>query len=169
MADTLYIGIRCRHSEALVGSYFDEDMPADWRMDYLASVTTALWLDSRDEDAEVLLEAVAEAPRAVALVLDTQGEAVPTVVRDWLAGQPEPVLFELSAVDREAWRPDGDVRGASVGLIPASDQPATLRGWIETFAAQAPGGAAALLIDGDPPSTATLDRVQSLAEMMGLD
>lgn len=168
MADTLFIGIRERRAEALVGGYFDEGMPEDWRMDYLATTTTALWLDVHDDDAETVLSAIDGAPREVALVLATHGKAVPDAIRDWRAERSEQFVFEVSDADGAVWRPDSGVEGARVGLIPASDQPATLRAWIEAFAGQAPPGAAVLLVDGDPPSTATLDRVQTLAELMGL-
>ncbi len=164
MAHTLHIGIRERRSAALVESYFPHDMPEDWRMDYLASVTNALWLRDGDDDSEELLQAAADAPLPVFLAVEG-GDALPEVVRAWHDDNPEHIVALVSG---DVWRPDSGVSKASVGLIPASDQPAVLRGWIEAFAAQAPEGAAALFIDGDPPSTATLDRVQSLAEMMGL-
>lgn len=164
MAHTLHIGIRARRSAALVESYFPHDMPEDWRMDYLASVTNALWLKDGDDDSEELLQAATDAPRPVFLAVEG-GDALLDAVREWQHENPKHIVV---AVSGDVWRPDSGVTGVSVGLIPASDQPAVLRGWIETFAAQAPDGVAALFIDGEPPSTATLDRVQSLVDMMGL-
>ncbi|MGC8698460.1 MAG: hypothetical protein ACP5Q0_08275, partial [Halothiobacillus sp.] len=65
------------------------------------------------------------------------------------------------------WSPGSDVVGARVGLIPACAEPLTLRTWFEAFAAQAPHESCALFIAGNPPSVATLNRAQTLLELLG--
>jgi len=159
----VHFGIRNRQSPALAGGFFDPDMPADWRVAFLLNEHDALWVDAEADDAERVREELADAPAAAFVVVDES-----QWTDDWLplgADYGHTIFCRRS--DTPLWRPESDVTGARVGLVPASDDPARLKAWLEAFLAQAPGSAA-LFVDGEPPSTATVDRLKTLADLLGL-
>ena len=170
-ADEIRVGLRQRNAASLVGSFYPSDMPEDWRPDYLASMTSAVWITPADADAMAMLAAVADSPRPMTALLDGAESDWPEAVRNWLGEHPDRALLrEPERAGEPAhclWHPHGTERGCAIGLVAASDQPAQLRGWIEAFAEQAPAGVALLFVEGERPSTATLDRLQALLELMG--
>jgi len=159
----VHFGIRNRQSPALDGGFFDPDMPADWRVAFLLNEHDALWVDAEADDAGRVREELDDAPTPTFVVVD---RAQWTADWDRLAAEHGHTIL-CHAPNTPLWRPDSDTSGARVGLVPASDDPARLKAWLETFLAQAPGPAA-LFVDGDPPSTATVDRLKMLADLLGL-
>jgi len=159
----VHFGIRNRQSPALVESFFDPDMPADWRVAFLLNEHDALWVDAGADDVGRVVEELADAPAAAFVVVDRSQWS-----DDWerLAEEGRHTVVCRNP-DTPLWRPDEAVSGARVGLIPASDDPARLKAWLEAFLAQAPGSAA-LFVEGEPPSTATVDRLGTLADLLGL-
>lgn len=157
------LGLRRRRSPALASSFFDPDMPAEWRVAFLLNEQDALWVAGDDPDVDTVLAELAEAPSPVFVVVEAGAWSTAwEAVRD--AGYHR--VMRLDA-DTPLWRPDGDVQGASIGLVPASDEASVLREWLDRFAGQAPAEAA-LFVDGEPPSVATVDRLRTLVELMGL-
>lgn len=159
----VHFGIRNRQSPALVEGFFDPGMPADWRVAFLLNEHDALWVDADADDAALVREELADAPAPVFVVVDESLWA-----DDWehLAAEHGHTIVRRGA-DTPLWRPDSDVRGARVGLVPGTDDPARLTAWLETFLAQA-SGPAALFVEGEPPSTATVDRLKTLADLLGV-
>ncbi|MFP4638947.1 MAG: hypothetical protein ACLFMY_00745 [Guyparkeria sp.] len=161
----IHFGIRNRQSPALVSAFFDPDMPAEWRVGFLLNEHDALWVGPQADDVETVLAELADAPAPVVVVVDDSR---------WSGAWDELAARDFHLVLRRSestpiWRPGtGDAgRAARVGLIPASDDPAQLREWLEAFMGQCPGPGA-LFVDGEPPSTATVDRLKTMAELMGL-
>lgn len=159
----VHFGIRNRQSPALVDRFYDPGMPAEWRVVFLLNEHDALWVDAEADDADRVLEELADAPAPVFVVVEATGWS-----EDWerLAAESVHTVVRVEP-DTPVWRPDTGVSGARLGLIPASDDPSCLKTWLEAFLAQAPGPAA-LFVDGEPPSTATVDRLKTLAELMGV-
>ncbi|KTG17901.1 MULTISPECIES: hypothetical protein [unclassified Guyparkeria] len=159
----VHLGLRRRRSPALASSFFDPDMPAEWRVAFLLNEQDALWVAGDDPDVETVLAELAEAPAPVVVVVEA---AAWSPAWDEVCDGGYHRVIRVDS-DTSVWRPEDDVRGASVGLVPASDDAAMLRDWLDRFAGQAPAEAA-LFVDGDPPSVATVDRLRTLVELMGL-
>jgi hypothetical protein len=159
----VHFGIRNRQSPALVDRFFDPGMPAEWRVAFLLNEHDALWVDAGADDTDRVLEELADAPAPVFVVVEAA-----RWTEDWerLAAERRHAVVRLDP-ETPVWRPDATVSGARLGLIPASDDPSCLKAWLEDFLAQAPESAA-LFVDGEPPSTTTVDRLKTLAELMGL-
>ena len=159
----VHLGLRQRRSPALVSSFFDPDMPAEWRVAFLLNEQDALWVADGDPDVQTVLDELAEAPAPVFVVVEAGGWSPAwEAVRE--SGHHRVIRLEA---ETPLWRPGSEVTGATVGLVPASDEPAELRAWLEAFTAQAPAEAA-LFVEGEPPSVATVDRLGTLVELMGL-
>ena len=159
----VHLGLRQRRSPALESSFFDPDMPAEWRVAFLLNEQDALWVAEGDPDVETVLAELAEAPASVFVVVEAAAWSP-----DWESVRKQAYHRVIRLDDAvPLWRPGGDLTGAAVGLVPASGDAATLRAWLEDFTAQAPAEAA-LFVDGEPPSVATVDRLRTLAELMGL-
>lgn len=159
----VHLGLHYRHSPALASSFFDPAMPAEWRVAFLLNEQDALWVAAGDSDVDTVLDELASAPAAVFVVVEEGAWS-----REW--GKLRDAGFHRVVClneDTALWRPESGVSGASVGLVPASDEPDRLRDWLERFAGQAPAEAA-LFVDGEPPSVATVDRLKTLVELMGL-
>lgn len=170
MPASLKTGLRYRRATSLDQDFYPEGMPEEWRNNYLVLLTGAIWITEDDPDVMDALAAAAEAPKPVLSVLQSVQAETPPVFSDWLQAHPEqPVI--VRAPEEPIWQPNvaraNEAAGCRIGLIPAQDQPKILRAWLEAFAAQAPELDCALFIDGDRPSVATLDRVQTLLELMG--
>ncbi|HQT43383.1 MAG TPA: hypothetical protein PLD79_05255 [Halothiobacillus sp.] len=159
------IGLHRRLAPSLVQDFYPDGMPEDWRNNFLVMLTQAIWVRGDDADLSDVLAAIVGAPKPVLTVWEAAAESS-KARQDWQCAYPEQSLIVLSP-DAPIWSPDNGVVGARVGLIPASDQPALLRIWLEAFAAQAPAHMCAVFIEGDNPSVATLDRVQTLLELLG--
>ena len=159
----VHIGLRQRRSPALASSFFDPDMPAEWRVAFLLNEQDALWVAGDDPDVDTVLAELADAPAPVFVVVEAA--AWSPSWEDLREGGYHRVI--RLDTDTPLWRPEADVQGASVGLVPASDEAATLRDWLDRFAAQSPAEGA-LFVDGEPPSVATVDRLRTLVELMGL-
>ncbi|MCL7744049.1 hypothetical protein LV476_03660 [Guyparkeria hydrothermalis] len=159
----VHFGLRYRHSPALASSFFDPDMPPEWRVAFLLNEQDALWVAGEDPDAETVLEELADAPAPVFVVVESVAWS-----RDWeavaQAGYHRVVRLDDNT---PVWRPDNEADRAVVGLIPASDDASALRDGLERFVEQAPAEAA-LFVDGEPPSVTTVDRLKTLAELIGL-
>ena len=158
------IGLHQRLAPSLVQDFYPEGMPEDWRANYLVLLTQAIWVGEADPDVVSVLEAIATAPKPVRLVWAGDGDSA--VLHNWQRAHPDLSVIVVPP-DAPIWSPDSSVVGARVGLIPASAQPAELRDWLMAFAAQAPHAACALFIAGDTPSVATLNRAQTLLELLG--
>ncbi len=161
----IHFGIRNRRSPALVPAFFDPEMPAEWRVGFLLNEHDALWVGPDDDDLDVVLAELADSPAPVVVVVDDSQWS-----EDWESLASAGFHLVVRRDDRTpVWRPGPGAAGeaARVGLIPASDDPAQLREWLEAFLEQCPGPGA-LFVDGEPPSTATVDRLMTLAELMGL-
>lgn len=159
----VHFGLRYRRSPALASSFFDPEMPAEWRVAFLLNEQDALWVAGDDPDVDTVLAELGDAPAPVFVVVEA-----PAWSPAWEAlAQAGFHRIVRADDDTPIWRPDGDVRGASVGLVPASDEPPLLRDWLERFVGQAPAEAV-LFVDGEPPSVTTVDRLKTLAELIGL-
>lgn len=160
----VHFGIRQRLSPALESTFFDPEMPAEWRVAFLLNEQDALWIGRGDDDIDTVLVELADAPSPVVVVVDeTQwSPAWERLVQDGFHR-----VIRLQD-DTNIWRPgqEGAGRAAAVGLVPASADAGQLSAWIKAFVEQSPGQGA-LFVDGDPPSIATLERLQTLAELMG--
>ena len=159
----VHLGLRHRRSPSLASNFFDPDMPEEWRVAFLLNEQDALWVSADDPDVDTVLDELAETPAPVCVVVEA---AAWSPAWDALGETTGHRVIRLDA-ETPLWRPDGETHGASVGLLPASDDAAMLREWLERFAAQAPAGAG-LFVDGEPPSVATVDRLRTLAELLGL-
>ena len=159
----VHLGLHHRRSPALVSSFFDPAMPAEWRVAFLLNEQDALWVAEDDPDIDTVLEELTSAPAPVFVVVEAG--AWSSAWEDMRAAGFHRVV-RLDE-DTPVWRPESGVSGVPVGLVPASDQPAKLRDWLEGFSRQAPAEAA-LFVDGEPPSVATVDRLRTLVELMGL-
>ncbi len=165
----IHLGIRHRRANSLIQDFYPDGMPDDWYHSYLVMMTQAIWIDDRDEDLAEMLSAILDAPKPVLTVWAAEDPAQANL---WQAAHPEQSLIVL-AESTPIWTPKVAVEsswvgGARVALIPGSDQPALMRGWIEQFVQQAPTGPCALFVDGESPSVPTLDRLRTLIELMGL-
>lgn len=159
----VHLGLRRRRSPALATSFFDPDMPAEWRVAFLLNEQDALWVAASDPDVDTVLDELADAPAPVVVVVEAAAWSPA-----WEALR-EAGYHRILRLDEDTpvWRPEGTPAPASVGLVPATDDAGQLRDWLQSFAAQAPAGSA-LFVDGEPPSVATVDRLRTLAELMGL-
>ncbi|ANJ66164.1 hypothetical protein A9404_01150 [Halothiobacillus diazotrophicus] len=164
---SIWVGFRQRLATSLIQDFYPEGMPDDWRNNYLVMMTSAVWIADTDADAADALAAVADAPKPVLAVLERGAGAAQSPFTDWLVDHADLPVIRL-APDEALWRPDAAASGCRVGLIPAQDQPKLLRTWIESFIAQAPEVPCALFVDGDQPSVPTMERLQTLVELMGL-
>lgn len=165
VARSLYLGLRYRRADSLVREFYPDGMPQDWRNSYLVMMTQAIWVDEQDEDREDILNAIVDAPKPVLTVWATDH---PSQANLWQATHPGQQLI-IHTPDTPVWTPNTmDVATARIAFLPGSDQPAQIRGWIEQFVQQAPEGACAVFVDGQSPSVPTLDRLQTLVELMGL-
>jgi len=175
----LRFGLKNWAATSLNGSFYPEGLPPEWRLEYMAGLCTAVWL-AGDQVGEEALAAIADAAPSVRVVLEWPlSEAGVATLCDWLAEHGERVLAVVAEDDSPVperfcvvspaaiWRPNAGVAGSPVGLIPATDNLRELRAWVDTFTSQREGGGCALLIDGDPPSTGTLERLRTLLEVMG--
>lgn len=163
------LGIRHRRAASLIQDFYPDGMPEDWRHSYLVMMTQVIWVDERDEDLAEILAAIVDAPKPVLTVWVTEDPAQANL---WQAAHPEQQLIVLTS-STPVWSPEvigspSWVDGARVALMPGSDQPSQIRGWIEQFVQQAPVGPCALFVDGESPSVPTLDRLRTLIELMGL-
>lgn len=158
----IHLGLRLRRSPALESSFFDPEMPADWRVAFLLNEQDALWVAGDDPDVETVLAELEESPGEVFVVVEE-----PAWSPAWqaLADAGHHAVVRLTG-DTPIWRPDTHGKPAVVGLVPASDQPAHLHAWLSAFLDQAPAEAG-LFVDGEPPSVATVDRLRTLTELMG--
>lgn len=159
----VHLGLRRRQSPALTTSFFDPDMPADWRVAFLLNEQDALWVAADAPDVDTVLDELADAPAPVAVVVEAAAWSPA-----WEALR-EAGYHRILRLDETTpiWRPEGTSGPASVGLVPASADAGQLRDWLQSFVAQAPAGGM-LFVDGEPPSVATVDRLRTLAELMGL-
>lgn len=164
---SIWVGFRQRLAASLIQDFYPEGMPEDWRNNYLVMMTSAVWIADTDADAADALAAVAEAPKPVLAVLEAGVGIAQLPFADWLDEHADLPVIRL-APDEVLWRPDATGGGCRIGLIPPQDQPKLLRTWIESFIAQAPEAPCALFVDGDQPSVPTMERVQTLVELMGL-
>ncbi|RRQ23683.1 hypothetical protein D5687_06345 [Guyparkeria sp. SCN-R1] len=158
----IHLGLRYRRSPALESSFFDPEMPADWRVAFLLNEQDALWVAGDDPDVDTVLAELDDSPTDVFVVVEDAA---------WSPGWQSLVDAGRHAVvrltdDTPLWRPGTPSAPAVVGLVPASDQPADLHAWLSAFLDQAPAEAA-LFVDGEPPSVATVDRLRTLTELMG--
>lgn len=160
----VHFGIRQRLSPALESTFFDPEMPAEWRVAFLLNEQDALWVGRDDDDVDTVLAELADAPSPVVVVVE---EAQWSPAWERLAESGFHRVIRLQA-DTAIWRPGQEAAGppAVIGLIPASADAGQLSAWIKAFAAQNPGEGA-LFVEGDPPSAATVERLQTLAELMG--
>lgn len=164
---SIRVGFRQRLAPSLVQDFYPEGMPADWRNNYLVMLTGAIWISDGDADFSAALAAVADAPRPVLAVVRRSGEQpLPEAFGAWSTAHPAQSVMVVGP-DEAFWRPESGATGCRIGLLPAQDQPQVLRTWIESFAAQAPVSECALFIEGASPSVATLERLQTLLELMG--
>lgn len=159
----IHLGLRQRRSPALESGFFDPGMPAEWRVAYLLNEQDALWVAGDDPDVETVLAELDDSPSEVFVAVED-----PAWSPAWqaLAEAGRHAVVRLGD-HTPVWRPDGGDRAAVVGLVPASDQPAQLHAWLSAFLDQAPAEAA-LFVDGEPPSVATVDRLRTLVELTGL-
>ncbi|MCL7750034.1 hypothetical protein LV475_00225 [Guyparkeria hydrothermalis] len=158
----IHLGLRQRRSPALESSFFDPEMPAEWRVAYLLNEQDALWVAGDDPDVETVLAELDDSPNAVFVVVE---DAAWSAAWQALADAGRHAIVRLGD-DTPVWRPEGGDQPAVVGLVPASDQPADLHAWLSAFLDQAPAEAA-LFVEGEPPSVATVDRLRTLVELMG--
>jgi hypothetical protein len=158
------IGLHQRLAPSLLQDFYPEGMPEDWQANYLVLLIQAIWVNEDDPDLTHVLEAIATAPKPVRMVW--AGDAHSAVLQDWQHAHPDLSVIILPP-GALIWSPEGNAVGARVGLIPACAEPSRLRTWLAAFAAQAPNDSCALFIAGDTPSVATLNRVQTLLELMG--
>ncbi len=158
----IHLGLRYRRSPALESSFFDSEMPADWRVAFLLNEQDALWVAADDPDVETVLAELKDSPGEVFVVVE---EPVWSPAWQALADAGHHAVVRMTA-DTPVWLPGTTSEGAVVGLVPASDQPADLHQWLSAFLDQAPAEAA-LFVDGEPPSVATVDRLRTLTELMG--
>ncbi|MFO7581523.1 hypothetical protein [Guyparkeria sp.] len=161
----IHFGIRNRQSPALVSAFFDPDMPAEWRVGFLLNEHDALWVGPDADDVDTVLAELSDAPAPAFVVVD---DSQWSDAWEQLAADGGHLVLRRGG-STPLWRPETEdaAEGARVGLIPASDDPVQLREWLDAFMAQCPD-TGALFVDGDPPSTATVDRLKTLAELMGL-
>lgn len=160
----VHFGIRQRLSPALESAFFDPEMPAEWRVAFLLNEQDALWVGRDDDDVDTVLAELADAPSPVVVVVD---ETQWGPVWERLAQDGFHRVIRLQD-DTAIWRPgqEGAGRAAAVGLVPASADPGQLSAWLKAFVGQCPEQGA-LFVDGEPPSMATVERLQTLAELMG--
>ncbi|MFN2381237.1 MAG: hypothetical protein ABR561_01625 [Guyparkeria sp.] len=159
---SLHLGLRQRRSPSLESSFFDREMPAEWRVAFLLNEHDALWVGADDPDVETVLAELDDSPNEVFVVVEDAAWSPAWQAR---VDASQHVVVRLDE-DTPLWRPDAATAPAVVGLVPASDQPADLHAWLAAFLDQAPAGAA-LFVDGEPASTATVDRLRTLLELMG--
>lgn len=169
-APEIHLGFRHRQAVSLIQDFYPDGMPEDWRSSYLVMMTQAIWVDDRDSDLAEILTAIIDAPGRVLTVWSSNDDTAQA--ERWRAEHPEQSLIVLTPTTA-VWTPDAEkssswTGGARVALVPGSDQPAQIRAWIEQFMRQAPIGPCALFIDGETPSVATLDRLRTLIELLGL-
>ena len=161
----LHLGFRHRRAASLIQEFYPDGMPEDWRHSYLAMMTQVIWVEDRDEDLAEMLAAIVDAPKPVLTVWVAEDPAQANL---WQAAHPEQQLIIMTP-STPVWTPQAEGGGgARVALMPGSDQPAQIRAWLEQFVQQAPAGPCALFVDGESPSVPTLDRLQTLIELMGL-
>ncbi|MFW6021865.1 MAG: hypothetical protein ACOCPR_07260 [Guyparkeria sp.] len=158
----VHLGLRQRRSPALESSFFDPEMPVEWRVAFLLNEQDALWVAGDDPDVETVLAELRDSPSAVFVVVE---EAAWSPAWGALAETGQHAIVRLDE-STPVWRPDTETAPAVIGLVPASDRPADLHAWLSAFLDQAPAEAA-LFVDGEPPSVATVDRLRTLAELMG--
>ncbi|MBN2872494.1 MAG: hypothetical protein JXJ30_06260 [Halothiobacillaceae bacterium] len=159
----VHLGLRRRQSPALLSTFFDQDMPAEWRVAFLLNEQDALWVAGVDTDTDRVVAELAEAASPVFVVVEA---AAWSPAWERVARRGDHHLRCLGP-DTPIWRPTDEGREADIGLVPASADPVELRDWLNRFTQQAPTPAA-LFVDGDPPSVATVDRLRTLCELMGL-
>lgn len=161
----MHLGIRHRHADSLTQEFYPDGMPEDWRHSYLAMMTQVIWVEDGDDDLAEMLAAIVDAPKPVLTVWVAEDSAQANL---WQAAHPEQQLI-ITTPSTPVWTPQSEGSGgARVALMPGSDQPAQIRAWLEQFVQQAPAGPCALFVDGESPSVPTLDRLQTLIELMGL-
>ena len=158
----IHLGLRYRRSPALESSFFDPEMPADWRVAFLLNEQDALWVAGDDPDVETVLAELEDAPTDVFVVVEALAWSPAWQA---LADADRHVVVRLTD-ETPVWRPGAVSAATVVGLVPASSNPADLHGWLSAFLDQAPAEAA-LFVDGEPPSVATVDRLRTLTELMG--
>lgn len=160
----VHFGIRQRLSPALESTFFDPEMPAEWRVAFLLNEQDALWVGRDDDDIDTVLAELVDAPSPVVVVVDA-AQWSPAWER--LAEDGLHHVIRLQG-NTAIWRPgqEGAGRAAAVGLVPASADAGQLSAWLKAFVDQCPGQGA-LFVEGEPPSTATVERLQTLAELMG--
>ncbi len=158
----IHLGLRYRRSPALESSFFDPEMPADWRVAFLLNEQDALWVAADDPDVDTVLAELDDSPTDVFVVVE---DAAWSPSWQALADAGRHAVVRLTD-ETPLWRPGASSVPAVVGLVPASDQAADLHAWLSSFLDQAPSEAA-LFVDGEPPSVATVDRLQTLTELMG--
>jgi len=157
----IHLGLRYRRSPALESSFFDSEMPVDWRVAFLLNEQDALWVAGDDPDVEIVLAELQDSPTDVFVVVEESAWS-PAWQALADAGHAVVRLTDKTPV----WRPNVESAPAVVGLVSATDQPADLHAWLSSFLDQAPAEAA-LFVDGEPPSVATVDRLRTLTELMG--
>ncbi|ACX95607.1 hypothetical protein [Halothiobacillus neapolitanus] len=161
----IHLGIRHRRAASLIQEFYPDGMPEDWRHSYLAMMTQVIWVEDGDDDLAEMLAAIVDAPKPVLTVWVAEDSAQANL---WQAAHPEQQLIIMTP-STPVWTPQAEGGGgARVALMPGSDQPAQIRAWLEQFVQQAPAGPCALFVDGESPSVPTLDRLQTLIELMGL-
>lgn len=158
----VHMGLRHRRSPALESNYFDPEMPAEWRVAFLLNEQDALWVAGDDPDVETVLAELHDSPSEVFVVVE---EAAWSPAWESLVEEGRHAIVRLDG-HTPVWRPDEDTPPSVVGLVPRSDEPAELHAWLSAFLDQAPAEAG-LFVDGEPPSVATVDRLRTLAELMG--
>jgi hypothetical protein len=158
------IGLHQRLAPSLLQDFYPEGLPEDWRANYLVLLTQAIWVCEDDPDLACVLEAIATAPKPVRMVWAGFGDSA--VLQNWQHAHPDLSVLVLPP-DALIWSPDSAALGARVGLILACAEPLRLRAWLTAFAVQAPHEACALFVTGDTPSVATLNKAQTLLELLG--
>ncbi|MFO7807973.1 hypothetical protein [Guyparkeria sp.] len=158
----IHLGLRYRRSPALESSFFDPEMPAEWRVAFLLNEQDALWVAGDDPDVQMVLAELDDSPTGVFVVVE---DLAWSPAWQALADAGHHAVVRLTD-EVPVWRPGIPSAPTVVGLVPASDQPADLHAWLSAFLDQAPAEAA-LFVDGEPPSVATVDRLRTLTELMG--
>jgi len=174
----LHLGLKHWDHASLDESFYPALLPEDWKFDFMAGVSNALWLRPEHVSAENLA-VLAEAAERVRAVIEWPDETRRAVLSAWLAMHSDRVIAVvgdslptlpgtiIGLRPGQIWTPTQPVEDSPVALLPPSNDLRQLRGWVDAFTAGPEQSGCALFIDGAPPSTGVFERIHTMLEVMG--
>jgi hypothetical protein len=165
---------------AWAASYFPHDLPADWRLAYLANdcdclvLPPASWCDQGGAAASLRADAVEEAPRTLRLFLQLPPDRIPPAACFAPFAELSPTLLVQKQVplplDWPQWCADGAdqwVDAAGRRLVRWQVDEVDLRDW-RARAERLASDVRALVLDGPAGSPSALRDLRIMLQIMGV-